>query len=60
MTAMRSLLVDDCCMLISHALQSSDIEHIRCNWWYRAPRNSYICSLLSGSLSRDFPNITAT
>lgn len=39
---MRSLLLDDGCMLVSQALQPLDIDRIRCSWWYCAPRNGHI------------------
>lgn len=43
---MRSLLKNDGGILLSEALQPANIEEIRCNWWYCAPRNGH-CSTFS-------------
>jgi hypothetical protein len=39
---MRSFLVEDGCILIGESLQPADIDHIRCGWWYVAPRNGHV------------------
>jgi hypothetical protein len=41
---MRSLLSEDGCIILGQCLQPSDIERIRCSWWYCAPRNGH-CSM---------------
>ena len=47
----RSFLADDGCILISQALQPPDIEQIRCNWWYCAPRNGHVSLFASRTMS---------
>jgi SAM-dependent methyltransferase len=37
-----SLLSDDGCVILGEALQPSNIESIRCSWWYCMPRNGHI------------------
>ncbi|MBV8578900.1 MAG: class I SAM-dependent methyltransferase, partial [Acetobacteraceae bacterium] len=39
---MRSLLNEGGCIVFSQALQPPDIERIRGNWWYIAPRNGHV------------------
>jgi hypothetical protein len=39
---MRSMLRDGGCIVLSESLQPPDIGHVRCNWWYAAPRNGHV------------------
>jgi len=44
---MSSLLDDDGCMIVGQTLQPHDINLLRANWWYCAPRNGH-CSTYTG------------
>ena len=37
-----SLLQDDGCIILGKSLQPTNIDVIRCNWWYCMPRNGHI------------------
>jgi SAM-dependent methyltransferase len=39
---MCSFLAEDGCILIGESLQPSDIDSVRCGWWYVAPRNGHV------------------
>jgi SAM-dependent methyltransferase len=47
-----SLLSDDGCVLLGQCLQPRDIEAVRCNWWYCAPRNGHVSLFTNRALSR--------
>jgi hypothetical protein len=39
---MQSFLSEESCILIGESLQPPDIDAVRCNWWYVAPRNGHV------------------
>jgi hypothetical protein len=39
---MRSMLAVQGCVILDESLQPRDIDQIRCNWWYIAPRNGHV------------------
>ncbi len=39
---MLSFLTDEGCILIGESLQPPDIDRVRGNWWYVAPRNGHV------------------
>jgi 2-polyprenyl-6-hydroxyphenyl methylase/3-demethylubiquinone-9 3-methyltransferase len=47
---MKSFLADDGIIIFSTALQPADIDKIRCNWWYMAPRNGHVCAFSRDTL----------
>jgi hypothetical protein len=50
---MLNLTTEDGCILVGQTLQPPDIEKIRGDWWYLAPRNGHI-SLFSDETIRQF------
>lgn len=51
MRDMRELLDDDGCIILGEALQPADVEKIRANWWYCAPRNGHCTTFAERTLS---------
>jgi Methyltransferase domain len=51
MHAMRALLDDDGCIILGQSLQPTDIERLRANWWYCAPRNGHCSTFAERTLS---------
>jgi hypothetical protein len=49
---MQALLNPGGCIVLSQALQPSDIGSIRGNWWYVAPRNGHISFFTRRTLAR--------
>jgi hypothetical protein len=39
---MRSLMMDHSCIILGETLQPHDINIVRANWWYVAPRNGHV------------------
>lgn len=48
---MRSFLREGGGILISQTLQPSNIEELRCSWWYCAPRNGHCSTFTERSLA---------
>jgi SAM-dependent methyltransferase len=48
---MKGLLREDGCILFSQALQPPEIQRLRGNWWYVAPRNGHVSLYTDESLA---------
>jgi 2-polyprenyl-6-hydroxyphenyl methylase/3-demethylubiquinone-9 3-methyltransferase len=48
---MRSLLADQGCIVLGETLQPSDIDTLRANWWYVAPRNGHASTFADRTLA---------
>ena len=47
---MQSFLADEGCILLGETLQPPDIDALRGNWWYVAPRNGHISTFADRTL----------
>jgi hypothetical protein len=48
---MRSFLADQACIILGETLQPIDIDTIRGNWWYVAPRNGHVSTFADRTLA---------
>ncbi len=48
---MRSLLSQDGCIIVGETLQPPDIDVLRGNWWYVAPRNGHVSTFADRSFA---------
>lgn len=46
-----SFLADDGCIILGQSLQPPEIEKLRANWWYCAPRNGHCSTFADRTLS---------
>lgn len=51
MRDMAGYLKDDGCIIVTQTLQPSDIDYVRANWWYVAPRNGHICTYNANTMA---------
>ncbi len=51
MRDMKSFLHDDGCIILGQSLQPADIQRVRANWWYCAPRNGHCTTFAARTLS---------
>jgi Methyltransferase domain len=51
MRDMRSFLREEGCIVLGESLQPADIERLRANWWYCAPRNGHCSTFAERTLS---------
>ncbi len=47
---MQSFLFDHGCIVLGEALQPPDIDRVRGNWWYVAPRNGHVSTFADRTL----------
>jgi len=50
LTDMLSFLADQGCIVLGEALQPPDIDRVRGNWWYVAPRNGHVSTFADRTL----------
>jgi len=50
LTDMLAFLNDQGCIVLGEALQPPDIDRVRCNWWYVAPRNGHVSTFADRTL----------
>jgi 2-polyprenyl-6-hydroxyphenyl methylase/3-demethylubiquinone-9 3-methyltransferase len=48
---MQSLLTGNGCIILGETLQPIDINTVRCNWWYVAPRNGHASTFADRTLA---------